>query len=839
VSVVANVAINVDASKATQQLRAVQQGAQSTNQAIDKLNATTAAAESKFKVAANGVRYFTDATGRARAENGRFLSSTERAAAGITAQGRAAEQASAKFDGIGDAVGKLGIAFAGIQAAQFIFAKTAELESQTRSLETLTGSAEKAGQIIKQLQDLGAVTPFTSTELIDAAKRLQAFGVEANKVVETTKRLADVSGATGAELQGLVTAYGQVQAKGRLQGEELLQFQERGVGLQKELQKMYGLSGEELQKALSKGQISAEAVEVAIIRLTNAGGKYANGAIAQSDTLSGKFSTLIDNVETLARQIGTALSPTIKRMLDQLTGSAQGIITILNNIKIGFDNIAKIKIPTTPIDNWINSAKTKLAEFQTFIDSNPALRILYGAVTRGGFGMLSAIGQPNVPAGNKTPAAAAVNPATPALLTPIDKSAAKKEADIKKQVALTKDLGDIENYYHNQKMGQQAGLDTVNLKIQALSKNATAEEVRKLNITKAQYEYSLKMIAINQAETEALRRNMDIEDARLRSIQERNIRQNAQRELDIAGQEINNQLKTDELNQRLKIEQLDQKALENLYKKLGLTTELLNLTPAIGAQAFGGMEVPTFQTNIDLLGQQEKALQAILEKYPQIGEAANAASNMATQGVAAMIEGTKTAEQVFADFLKNIADMLLKTAQQMIAQYLAIAAARALAGLFGGGSLGGAGGAANGSAFGATAFGGGVGGSADFFKMPSIFGRAVGGPVAGGTPYMVGEKGPELFVPGASGTIVPASTTANLRESMGAPSANGSGSPVLNMTFETTKIAGTEYVSREQLEAAMLQTRRQASADGAKRGMSMTLDKLQQSPQTRSRVGIG
>jgi len=36
-----------------------------------------------------------------------------------------------------------------------------------------------------------------------------------------------------------------------------------------------------------------------------------------------------------------------------------------------------------------------------------------------------------------------------------------------------------------------------------------------------------------------------------------------------------------------------------------------------------------------------------------------------------------------------------------------------------------------------------------------LLGRAGGGPVTAGTPYMVGEKGPELFVPGASGSIVP------------------------------------------------------------------------------------
>jgi hypothetical protein len=61
---------------------------------------------------------------------------------------------------------------------------------------------------------------------------------------------------------------------------------------------------------------------------------------------------------------------------------------------------------------------------------------------------------------------------------------------------------------------------------------------------------------------------------------------------------------------------------------------------------------------------------------------------------------------------------------------------------------------------------------------------------------------------------------------------------VLNMSFETTTIGGVEYVSRDQLEQAMAETRRAASRDGAQRGMSMTLDKLQQSPATRSRVGL-
>jgi hypothetical protein len=133
----------------------------------------------------------------------------------------------------------------------------------------------------------------------------------------------------------------------------------------------------------------------------------------------------------------------------------------------------------------------------------------------------------------------------------------------------------------------------------------------------------------------------------------------------------------------------------------------------------------------------------------------------------------------------------------------------------------------NSPSFGGSAFGG----SAGTFGFA---GRANGGPVASNTPYMVGEQGPELFVPNAGGSIV---NNNDLRSAMGA--SNGSaGGPVLNMSFETTSIGGTEYVSREQLEAAMVATRRNAARDGARQGMSMTLDKLQQSPGTRGRVGL-
>ena len=132
-------------------------------------------------------------------------------------------------------------------AVRNVFNNAAEIESQTRSLKVLTGELDTAKNIVRSLQDFGALTPFTSSELIDTARRLAAFGVETNDLIRTTKQLADVAGATGADLGGIATSLrtdpSQRTPAGRRAAATL---QERGIGLQEELQKMYGLTGTEL-----------------------------------------------------------------------------------------------------------------------------------------------------------------------------------------------------------------------------------------------------------------------------------------------------------------------------------------------------------------------------------------------------------------------------------------------------------------------------------------------------------------------------------------------------------------------------------------------------------------
>jgi tape measure domain-containing protein len=230
--------------------------------------------------------------------------------------GNSANKSSRAVNNLLGTIRKLAAAFAIFQVGKFVIFQTAELERQRKSLEVLTGSVAKTNVIIAELKAFGAVTPFKASELIETTKRLKAFGFETNKLVDTTKRIADVAGATGADLDGIATAFGQIQAKGKLQQEENLQLLERGVDITTELKNITGLQGDAFADAMRKGKIGADLVNQALINLTNEGGAFFGGASAQSETLAGKFSTLVDGVETLAQQIGEKLEPALKGALD-------------------------------------------------------------------------------------------------------------------------------------------------------------------------------------------------------------------------------------------------------------------------------------------------------------------------------------------------------------------------------------------------------------------------------------------------------------------------------------------------------------------------------------------
>lgn len=635
----------------------------------------------------------------------------------------ASKQAQAGINGLTATIGKLAAGFSTIQAAKFIFAKTAEIESQAKSLEVLTGSAQKSKQIISELQQLGAVTPFTSTELIDAAKRLQAFGIEANSVVETTRRLADVSGATGAELQGLVTAYGQVQAKGRLQGEELLQFQERGIGLQKELQRMYGMTGEEFRKALEKGRFSAKAVEEAIKNLTSAGGKYANGAVAQSSTLQGKFSTLQDGVDALAREIGNTLAPSLKLALDDLTNFVNGFVQGLQYMQTQYKTflaslrgktsdelqgqIAGINKFIAANQNQLNKIRPGSATEKQVQAKIVELRKLRASLQKDLDKTLGLV----APQGRSTllPVTRPGGGAPPALLGETGgkggkskSDAAKKEAERRAQqvmdarslLSLTQSQFNIEGQILIARSQNNDALVTTRTAQKELA--AIANEIADVKANK-ELPDAAKILKIADLELKA---------------------KGVSRQLafDLATAEKDKAKNAADAMKKLTDEQaLMQARLNGNEAEVLLTQQVRDLKAQFPALNEADARTTIEKTNA--LKQQVEAAQQLKQLYADIGTSIKTGVVEAIQGA---IDGTKSLQQVANNLLSNIANRLLDVAINFA--------------LFG--------------ALSGTGTGGGLLGG--LFRP-----RANGGSVMAGQGYLVGERGPELFMPGRSGGIAP------------------------------------------------------------------------------------
>jgi len=158
---------------------------------------------------------------------------------------------------------------------------------------------------------------------------------------------------------------------------------------------------------------------------------------------------------------------------------------------------------------------------------------------------------------------------------------------------------------------------------------------------------------------------------------------------------------------------------------------------AAGKTVERATEVAKLTEQLQLAQSQAQSLEGLVLN---IGDAFGQAM---TVGVASLVDGTKSAEQIFADFLNTIANALLQTAAQMIATYTAIGIARTFAGVPAARGLEAA------TPEGNAAFLDRV------FSLDLAGPRAAGGPVSAGRPYLVGERGPEMFVPRSTGSIYP------------------------------------------------------------------------------------
>ena len=176
-----------------------------------------------------------------------------------------------------------------------IFGLNSTLEGSSIALETMLGSSKAAGDQLNRLKQFATATPFELPQLLEAQQRLLAFGFKVGDVIPLLTDLGNAAAGLnlgGGGMSRLVTAIGQIQAKGKVQGDELLQLTEAGVpGLQL-LAKHLGRSTEETQKLVSAGKVGAGTFLEAFQAFARA--NFGGLMQKQSRTLEGAASNIKD-----------------------------------------------------------------------------------------------------------------------------------------------------------------------------------------------------------------------------------------------------------------------------------------------------------------------------------------------------------------------------------------------------------------------------------------------------------------------------------------------------------------------------------------------------------------
>lgn len=194
----------------------------------------------------------------------------------------------------------------------------ADMETQTVAFTTMLGSADKAQALIKQVSQFAASTPFQLTELIDASKKLVAFGVNSENVTNTLRKLGDVSAGLSIPIGELSEIYGKAMVQGNIFAEDLNQLAGRGIPIFSELAKVMGVNASEIKKLGSEGKITFNELEQVFTNLTAEGGQFGGLMEAQSATLAGKWSNFNDKLDRTAILLGQKLAPAAGEFLDLL-----------------------------------------------------------------------------------------------------------------------------------------------------------------------------------------------------------------------------------------------------------------------------------------------------------------------------------------------------------------------------------------------------------------------------------------------------------------------------------------------------------------------------------------
>lgn len=301
-------------------------------------------------------------------------------------------------------------AYGGKKLWDLLIGSNAEMEQYTTSLEVMLGSASKASAMIEKMRDFAAKTPLTLENVISGGSLLMSYGVDESNLIDTMTKLGDLASGNAEKMDRITLAYGQMLAKGKVTGEELMQMTEAGVPLQTALAESIGVTGEEFSKMVSAGKVGIDDLNKAITGLTTGDGKFAGMMEKQSQTMQGMLSTLQDNLSEFMRKMGEGAFGEVKSALQEasdllaeweedgtLDRWAQGVGVLLKNlvaflkqaISVGLDfkeaiiagavALGTFKV-AIGIGNVISAAVASIQHFTTATKAATAAQATFNAV---------------------------------------------------------------------------------------------------------------------------------------------------------------------------------------------------------------------------------------------------------------------------------------------------------------------------------------------------------------------------------------------------------------------------------------------------------------------------
>jgi len=276
-------------------------------------------------------------------------------------------------------------------AVALLVKEFSKIEDAEAAFTPLLGGAKKAKKLVDELNKTAASTPFQFTNLSDTANPLlPVMNGNIEKTIKTLRMLGDTSGGNAQKLESITRGFTKAMLKGKVDLESLNMIGEAGVPIFQELAKTMGVKVDAaFFKMISAGKVTTKELTKTFETMTAKGGLFFGGMEIASKTTTGLFSTLKDNISLTAAEIGGVLSPVIKDLLKQATGTARSVREwVIANKSLISEKFIKfvetVKIVIKNLVTGISELNTKHSIVDRFISGIESLSDAFGFLSENG-----------------------------------------------------------------------------------------------------------------------------------------------------------------------------------------------------------------------------------------------------------------------------------------------------------------------------------------------------------------------------------------------------------------------------------------------------------------------